>query len=65
MRDGDEHQLWRDEVDAMTWAYRDKGMLPPSKRVYRNGVDITDQDPATWGWPWVDDGRGHGRKNRR
>ena len=53
MRDEIEHQLWRDEVDAMAWAYRDAGMLPPSKRVCGNGVDIKEQDPSTWGWLWA------------
>ena len=30
MRDRDQRQLWRNEVDFMTWPYRDTGMLWPS-----------------------------------
>ena len=37
MRDENEHQLWRDEVDAMAWP---TAMPPPSKRVCGNGVDL-------------------------
>jgi hypothetical protein len=32
--------------------YRDAGMEPPWTRVWREGRDVTDEDPVTWPWPW-------------
>ena len=38
--------------DAFERAYRDEGIEPPWTRVWDNGVDVTDQDPSTWPFPW-------------
>jgi hypothetical protein len=32
--------------------YRQHGMEPSWTRVWRNGRDVTDEDPSTWVWPW-------------
>ena len=33
-------------------AFWDAGGHPPWKRVWRDGVDVTDQDPSTWPALW-------------
>jgi hypothetical protein len=30
--------------------YRAGGMEPPWERVWRDGVDVTDEPPETWPW---------------
>jgi hypothetical protein len=34
---------------------RAEGMEPAWTRVWRNGRDVTDEDPSTWPWPWHPD----------
>lgn len=36
-------------------AYRDLGITPPWERVYKQGRDVTDEDPSTWPWWWSED----------
>lgn len=36
--------------DAKVWEAA--GMSAPWNRVYRDGIDITDDDPSTWPWPF-------------
>lgn len=41
--------------------YRAHGMIASSERVWRGGVDVTHEDPATWPWPYrmyAEGGRG-------
>jgi hypothetical protein len=39
-------------AEELWWSY---GMHPPWKRVWHEGVDVTDQDPATWPKLWQPD----------
>jgi len=43
------------DLEWVARSYRDAGMEPPWTRVYRAGVDVTDQPPETWPWPWNDE----------
>jgi hypothetical protein len=36
--------------DELRWW--DSGGHPPYKRVWRDGVDVTDEDPSTWPALW-------------
>jgi len=36
-------------IDTRWW---DCGMHPPTRRVWRDGVDVTDEDPSTWPALW-------------
>lgn len=36
-------------AEELWWSY---GMHPPWKRVWREGVDVTDEDPSTWPAIW-------------
>jgi len=38
--------------DAFERAYRERGIEPPWTRVWDDGVDVTEQDPSTWPFPW-------------
>lgn len=41
------------------------GLEPNWLRVWRDGKDVTHEDPATWPWPWNPDApRPGGRRNR-
>lgn len=38
--------------DTHAESYRAAGMDPPWERVWRQGVDVTHEDPETWPWPY-------------
>lgn len=42
-------------MDSVARLYREAGMEPPWTRVWDEGVDVTDQDPSTWPYPWNDE----------
>lgn len=49
----------RDQVDSpeeqrerVSQLYRTHGMVQPSERVWRGGVDVTHEPPSTWPWPY-------------
>lgn len=41
--------------------YREAGMEPPWERVYRDGVDVTEEDTSAWTWPCNESGRSRRR----
>ncbi len=47
----------RSDADPVMQMYRAAGMEPGWTRVWDDGIDVTDQDPATWPWPWNPDAR--------
>ena len=38
--------------DAVEAGFRARGERAPWQRVWSNGGDVTDENPAAWPWPW-------------